>query len=243
MKKNLVGLLAVVLIAAGFVSCNKDDDNNQKESTLKVRIATFADDWDTWTYSYNTEGQLIKVYRDETKQWNFRYNGDSIIISGTDNYKILLGKNGYVASMADDWDARTYTYDALGHLTQVKKNGTVVSNLKIDAGCITTWSKWMMKGTDTQNVEHFKNQTFSTVKNVAKIHNIYSEMFGGSRWLMETGIFGIPSDYLCEQTVWDYSTSPAALTYEFDTNNCVTHEIKTGADYVENYYYTWTVVK
>jgi hypothetical protein len=243
MKKNLFSLMALALFAAFFVSCDKDDDN-QQEATLKVRITTFADDWDTWTYTYNTTGQLTNVYREETKQWDFAYDKDTINISGYETYKLVLGSNGYVATMTDEWgDVRTYTYDASGHMTQIKKNGTVVSNLTIADGCISAWSKWATKGTDTQDTEHFKNQVFSTVKNVAGIQNIYSELSGASRWLMETGLFGIPSTYLCESTVWDYSTSSAALTYVFDTNNCVTQEIKTGADYVENYYYTWTVLE
>jgi len=243
MKKNLFALLAVALVATCFVACNKEDDDPEEEA-LKVRIATFADDWDTWTYTYDEDGDLTNVYREETKQWNFRYNGDSIIITGYNTYELVLGSNGYVATMVDEWgDVRTYTYDASGHMTQIKKNGTVVSNLSIADGCIATWSKWATKGTDTEDTEHFKTQTYSSVENVAGIHNIYSELFGGSRWLIETGLFGIPSDYLSESTVWDYSTSSAALTYEFDANNCVTKEIKTGADYVENYFYTWTVLE
>jgi YD repeat-containing protein len=243
MKKNLLTLMALSLFAFSFVSCDKDDDNKE-ETTLKVRIASFADDWDTWTYNYDAAGILTNVTREESKQWNFAYNADTINISGYETYKLVLGENGYVASMTDEWgDVRIYTYDAAGYMTQVKKNGSVVSNLTVTSGCITSWSKWTMKGTDTENTEHFKNQEFSIVKNVANIHNIYSEMCGASRWLVETGLFGRPSVYLSESTVWDYSTSAAALTYVFDSNNCVTQEIKTGADYVENFFYTWTVLE
>ena len=66
MKKIFGILAAVAMVAACNTSCSKSDDNgggNGGGNTANVRIATWADDWDTYAYTFDAEGKVIKVSR------------------------------------------------------------------------------------------------------------------------------------------------------------------------------------
>ena len=211
MKKIFGILAAVAMVAACNTSCSKSDDNG---------------------------GGKVSRNNGE-REWDFTYTGDKIEATGYSAFTITLGANGYASEYKDEWDTFTYTYDNNGYVTQVKKNGEVCANAVIEDGCITKWSKFEDRNEDGVAEECWKEHIYSNMKNVAGIHNIYVEK-GAGRWLQELGFFGKPTKYLCESNGWDYSDTPSTLTYEFDEKNCVTKEIKSAADYVENYFYSWT---
>lgn len=248
MKKLLTVMAAVAMVATLAVSCSKDDSGSKEDKTVKARVATFSlvgDGWaDVYVYEYNTAGQVSRVYRQgegNEKDWGFTYKGDSVIVtkaSGTVAYRMVVNAAGYVTKATDEWgDVREYAYDANGHMTQVKKNGTVVSNITIQDGCIVSWTKWK------DGAEVAKIHTFSAVKNTFKIQNISSEATDPSRWMYETCLFGVPSEYMCESSKWADSETTATYTYEYDANGCPIKEHKNYGGDLEEFEYTWEVIK
>ena len=101
MKKILGILAAVAMVAACNTSCSKSDDNgggNGGGNTANVRIATWADDWDTYAYTFDAEGKVIKVSRNNgEREWDFTYSGDKIEATGYSAFTITLGANGYAS--------------------------------------------------------------------------------------------------------------------------------------------------
>lgn len=244
--KKIFGILAVAAMAMAFnTSCSEKEDNGGNGGNgngVNVRIASWADDWDKYVYTFDDAGKVVKADRNDGERvWNFAYNGNVVEVTGYSAFTITIGANGYASEYKDEWDTFTYTYNNEGYVTQIKKNGEVCSNVTVVDGCITKWSKFEDRDEDGVAEELWKNHTYSSVKNVAGIHNIYAEK-GAGRWLQELGFFGKPTKYLCESNGWDYSANPSALTYEFDDKGCVTKESKTASDYTENYFYTWTAL-
>lgn len=238
-------MMAAAATALSFATaCSNDDENpggsGSGDPQANVRIASWADDWDSYAYTFDADGKVTKVSRNNgEREWTFTYNGNKIEATGYSAFTITLGDNGYASEYKDEWDTFTYTYDADGYVTQVTRNGEVCANAVIQDGCILKWSKFEDRDEDGTPEEYWKEHTYSNFPNVAGIHNIYVEK-GAGRWLQELGFFGKPTKYLCESNGWDYSDAPSTLSYEFDEKNCVTKETKSAADYEENYFYTWT---
>jgi uncharacterized protein YxeA len=257
MKKIFYILTAVAISATLSLSCsNDDDDNNGNESTgIKVRIASYTESdqdesWaDIYKYTYNADGKVTKITREGldgviNREYAFAYSGNTITITrddkdGDDPYTFLtitLGSNGYASAMSDEWDNYVYTYNADGYMTKIDRSGELRSTITIADNCISTWTRLNNDAWQT------KDHAYSAEENVAHIYNIYSEQFGSSRWLMETGLFGKAGVKLCSDNQWQHSAIGSTLTYELDNNKCVTKEIKTYDGWKEYYAYTWTVL-
>lgn len=204
------------------------------------RIATFADDWDKWYYEYDDAGLPKRVYRmydgAVEKEWIFTYSGESLQISGSNNYSITLNGQGYVASLNDGSDDYSYTYDDDGYLVKVERNGDIYSNIVIENGNIVSWSKF------DDGTEHLKMHTYSDIPNTGGSHCIYSERAGAGRWLVETGLFGKASAYIHAASQWDYSSSATPYEFKYDDKGCISQEIKSPDDWAENFYYTYDVL-
>lgn len=212
----------------------------------RYRVATFADDWDKWYYEYNTDNTVKRIYRlngdgSLDREWVFAYNGTTVTTTGKNAYTMTLNSDGLVKTFLKEAGSEyTYTYDANGYMTQVKLNGTIVSNCVVENGNIVKWSKWTKQGDDTEAREHFKVQSYSTSdKNVAGTHCIYSESAGPSHWLVETGLFGKGSAYCHLTSGWDYSAVSASFTFEKDSNGCISKEIKLYGGDTENFFYSY----
>ncbi len=260
--KKIFGWMLIASMAFGIVACSDDEtpatNNNgnteqggNEPAQPTYRITSWADDWDSYKYSYNAEGKVVGVNRNEGERvWEVVYEGNTVRINYLTDpadeekfYTITLGENGYAASFADCWDTFTYTYDANGYCTQIKKNGEVDSNIVIEDGCLLKWSKFDDRDGDGTAEECWKIHTYGTEKNVAGIRNIYAER-GAGRWIQEMGFFGKATAYLCTGNKWDYNDGQESpLNYELDENGCVTHELKGWDGEVENFYYTWEVVE
>ena len=212
------------------------------QEAAKFRITSFADDWDTWFYEYNADGKVSRVYRtaDGTaggaldREWVLAYNGNTVSITGKNEYTLTLNAQGYVATMVDGSKTYDYLYDSEGYMIQAYKDGAVVANATIENGNITKWSKWR------DGAEVWKLHTYDSNKNVGEAHCIYIESVGPSRWFVETGLFGKANTNLHTSNQWDYSSDGSTFSYEFDANGCVTKEIKHGSWGDENYFYTYT---
>lgn len=252
MKKALL-MFAIVALAASMAltSCKKP----APEPVYYPRMTTYSEDWgngmDQWVYTYNTDGYVTKVVRNWVeagnaildKEWDFAWSYPKLTITGTDNYDITFGANGLVSTMTekgDGWqETYSYSYDVNGYLVSVSRNNDLRSEIVIENGNIKSWTRF---NKDDQ-VWQTKNHTYSHVVNFAGIHNIYSEQAGASRWLMETGYFGMPTMNLCSGNQWAHSDKASTMAYEFDTNNCVTKVVKTYDGYDEISLYTWEMVE
>ena len=213
------------------------------------RILTLADDWDKWYYEYNVDGTVNRAYRLNTdgsldREWKFAYNGHEISTTGKNEYKMTTNdKNLVVKFIPEAGKEYTYEYNAEGYMTKVSLNGSVISNIVIVDGNIIKWSKWTQAASDTAPVEHFKLHTYSTQSNPGGIHSIYSEQFGASRWLVETGLFGKSSKNCHLSSVWDYyegnAEKTSTYTFKVDTNANITQEMKLYGSSLENYFFTY----
>ena len=143
--KKIFGILAIAAMAVSFnTACSKNENNGGNggggEETVKVRLAGWADDWDSYVYEYDAEGKVVKASRnDGEREWNFSYNGNVITATGYSEFTITLGTNGYASEYKDEWDTFTYTYDSEGYVKQIKKNGEVCANAVVEDGCILKW--------------------------------------------------------------------------------------------------------
>lgn len=232
------------LAVLSAASCQKNSNTDKPEQKIEKRIAKFSlvgDGWaDVYQYSYDDQGRVSKVYREESKQWAFEYKENQCIITNAEGGKstLTLNEKGLCTTMVDEWgDERTYTYNSADQVTEIKKNGTVVSKLTIEDGCIVNWTR--TRDGEEQNKIH----TYMSTKNVGSIHNIRSEATDPSQWLYETGMFGKGTAYLCSSSQWSHSEAKATYTYDFDEDGYVIAEHKDYPDWPEEFAYEWEVVK
>ncbi len=229
----------------GSIYFNESDYGSVSFTTTSIvivyRIASFADDWDTYYYDFNDDGTVDRVYRlwdgELDKEWVFAYSGTSISVTGSSTYAITLNDAGYVATLNDGSNDYAYTYDENGYMIEVSKNDSVISSSVIEDGNIMSWSKL----SDGETV--WKDHTYSSSLNIARVHCIYSESCGFSRWLAETNLMGEASVNCHATNKWDYSDTSSVFSFEYDSNNCISQEIKDYDGYIENFFYTYTVVE
>ncbi len=238
--KKFFAIAALFAVAAfSLSSCGNDDPSS------KYRIASFADDWDTWVYSYDDAGKLVSIVRGENDRvYEFQYKAPGVVIKYTkggeakNDITLTLNDNGLCTKFVDEYgDEFTYTYDANGYVTSVKKFDELKANVVIENGNIAKWSKF------ENGAEVWKVHTYGAADNVNGIHNIYAE-FGAGRFLRETGLFGKGTAKLCTVNQWDKEGgTPSELNYEYDDNGNIVKEIKTFPNKpdskAENYFYTW----
>ncbi|WP_294471235.1 fibronectin type III domain-containing protein [uncultured Bacteroides sp.] len=201
------------------------------------RIATFADDWDKWYYEYNDNGTVKRIYRlyneELDREWLFAYEGNTITVTGRDNYSMTLNEQGYVATFVSGSNTYEYTYNEDGYMTKAEKNGNISSNIVIENGNIMQWTRF------SDGAEQFKVQTYSAIPNVGGAHCIYAEGSGPSRWLVETGLFGKASASCHTSSGWQHSSVASTYTFEYDENGCIKEESKDYNGDVEKFYYTY----
>ena len=155
------------------------------------------------------------------------------------NYDCALNDMGFVSTLTDEWgDTFAFTYDKEGRITKIDKGEKNITTVTIEDGCIVTWTR--INDGETQT----KNHKYISTKNVGDIHNIYPEVYPiAGRWMMETGLFGHGTAYLCGENQWAHSDAKGVLTYDTDADGFVTAEHKDYPDWPEEFAYTWEVVK
>ncbi len=246
--KKIFSIMAMMIAVSVIVSSCKPVEPEEPE--YSYRVATYAAEWssgtDQWVYTYDATGKVTGIIRNWVvdnnpvldKEWDFAWAYPNLTISGSNNYQITFGSNGYVSSMTesgDGWaETYTYTYDSNGYLVSVSRDGELRSEIVIENGNIKTWSRL------SDGVWQVKNHTYSTVENEYGIYNIYSERAGAGRWLMELGYFGKPCKNLCATNQWAHSDKGSTMQYDFDTtNNTIVRVIKTYDGEDEISHYTW----
>ena len=199
MKKILL-LIAALSVAMLFASCKKDenkkiDDEDAPTVSFEWRgvIERLADAWDYWDFSYNANGTIKKVDRDNgDRVWNWDWAGDGTLQAsviggknGADQITIYRSSDGTISSMNMGDDSYQYTYTN-GILTQVKKNGTVVTTITVSNGNITK----VVDGENTMEFEYGdENNTNGFM--LHWLDQYISEAYPSwRRFLVEGGMFG-----------------------------------------------------
>lgn len=251
MKRILNIILAAALVCGAATACEKDGGNNGGggDDTVNARMTGYSITADGWTdyfeFTYNAEGKVSKIeqyYLDEgtevtDKEWNLAYNGNTISLTGYAEGTFTLGENGYVSKYVVGGVTYDYTYNNGGFLTQIKQDGTVVSNIVIVDDCISTWSRF------TDGVEEPKVQTYASVKNIAGLHTTHNDKAAPERRAFyEAGLFGRTSAYMTATSGWQNSTDKATFTYDYDENGLPVAEHKDYPGWPEEFEFTWDII-
>lgn len=116
--KKLFLIVAAMFAAVSFSACSDDDDNGGKAPTPEkwVKQIVFRAEWDeswTTTITYDSENRVKKVDTFLGRDYEFTYNGNSLIVKGSDRtYTCKLNSDGYVTEVTEnDFDKdETYYY-------------------------------------------------------------------------------------------------------------------------------------
>lgn len=235
MKKifNFVMIAAIAACTMTFVSCEKTkggkEGNEDKTPTYRMKsFSNIGDGWeDKWTFTYNTDGRLKEANRGDTDHdWLFTYNGNNVSVklaNGNAAFDITLDGNGHATTVKDYGKNCTYTYqyDNAGFLIKGFKDGVANTEVSIQNNCIMYWTRVGDEGW------RYKDHTYDTsIKNLGGVHTSYSEDCGLSRWLHEAGLLGKAPAYVCLTAQWRDREKKAEYQYEYDSNGCITKEIK-----------------
>ena len=248
MKKVFYAFVLLAAVAAAFSSCKKDD--NKDDNKIVKRLTQCGDQWDVYVFSYDSDGKIAKVNRNEgEKVWTFNWTENKAdyaekkkdgTMENLDPWTFTLTSDGYLAEFSNNWgDTWKMTYSD-GYLTKIerKDKGTVVANCTWVDGDLRKWSRF------ESETEQWKIQTFLTDENVGGIFPDATDKAGVGRWMFELGLMGKPSKHLLDVAGWEGSTSSAVQTYEKDADGYVTKVNKVyGTDEPEVYEYAWEVVK
>lgn len=132
--KKLILIVAAMFAAVSFSACSDDDDNGGKAPTpekwVKQIVFRLVQDelWTTTTsITYDSENRIKKVDDLVVGDYEFTYNGNSLIVKSDDRtYTCKLNSDGYVTEITeDDFDKdETYYYKMEyknGYLQRVEK--------------------------------------------------------------------------------------------------------------------------
>lgn len=246
MKRFIIAFAMLAVVGLAFSSCKKDD---KEEPKIVKRLAMCGDQWDKYVFTYDNNGKVTLVNRNEGERtWTFTW-ADKV---GTAKYVkegeekgdwvFTFGDNGYLKTYANEWgDTWGFTYDANGYLTKVvrtDKDNALKANCTWTSGDLTKWSRM------TDDGEQWKLQSFLADENVAGIFPDATDKTDVPRWVFELGYCGKPSKHLLDEAVWEGSDTKAVHTYEKDEDGFVTKVSKVyGTDDPEIYEYQWEVVK
>ena len=245
--KKIIYAIAIMAVAALAFSCGKNDP----EPKIQKRLAMCGDQWDKYAFTYNEDGTLALVNRNEGERtWTFTWAdnvGTAAYVKDGEakgNWVFTLGDNGYLTSWANEWgDTWAFSYDANGYLTKIVRSDKdpvlVKANCDLTNGDLGKWSRYKDDGS-----EEWKIQSFLEEENVGGIFADASDKAGVDRWIFEVGMCGKASKHLLDQAAWEGSEAIAVHTYEKDEDGFVTkvNKVYDGGD-PEIYEYSWEVIK
>lgn len=224
--KRMFVYLWVMICSLGFTACSDDDGNGDTEKGYKVSKITahFHEDEDEdeiRTYSYDSQGRMIKYVYDENQIVTYTYKSNQIVVNGLEDGEEIwkLNDNGYIVQGESEDEEIAYTYDNLDQLQKMEYTDGDIH--------IFTWRD----GNIVKVVEAFgevyestSEFTYSSVENKVDFdfssylgdYHFYDELYNGS-------YFGKPNKNLvltC-QTKEGNETSNYRYEYSFNENGCV----------------------
>ena len=250
----IAGILAVT-----FTSCKKDKDDgddNKLEAALIKTIGveySYADDVETYLFVYDTNKRIDTIYNywneeiDKILKYDYSVLGKLTIknlTSGSDYRSYELNAQGMVSK--EDWGGGEYalfTYDANGFLSTIVEHWGDADHLKYKAditnGNIIRHTRYADDGVTVTRIKEF----FYTPGD--NVFGIYQASLIDNTFLPMGNLFGKPSAKLVQYLeYWDPRQDPIVkkrtdITYEFDAKNRIIKMVRKGADWQEEYTFTY----
>lgn len=256
MKKIFSISLVLFAVAAMFVSCDKDNNEDDEQAfkqtaRMKTLVAVYGDDNETWAYTYDAQGRVATV----AASWNgevysnftFTYEGNKCTVKDGDKaaFDIDLNADGLAVKIKDYDKNKTVDLTYVdGFIATAKVDGEDATQQSVTNECVDYWTR---KG-DGDTWRH-KEHTYTDKENVGAVHTEWAEDAGLKRWLYESGIVGRASRYCCATAQWADRTALAEYAYEYDAaTGAITKETKSygepGAlEFDCEFTFTWEAIK
>jgi len=237
--KKFILLAVTAAMVFSFNSCSKDNGGQgsdpEPQFKREYRVTSFGDNWsdDPYTIAYNANGTVKSVTCGKEVR-EFNYYGTTLTINkgAIIEYTMTLNEMGFATKIQNADHTWDITYDANGFLILAKKDGTQCTNLGIENGNITYWTRY----DSTNSYWRKKMATYTDTVNTGCVQTHWAEDLGVGRWVWEARLVGNTSVNELETSYWmnfgDVKAEKTAVfQYERDANGCITKEIK--------YYGTW----
>ncbi len=237
MKKINYLLLSVIAIGTIVISCKKNDDNNVVTPT-RIKTITIGSNSDTFTY--DSQNRILTEKPNGNIKTVYLYKGsDSVIIlsvnlntndtSRSGNYKI--NANGVATQQVQSGNVTNFVYDANNYkiFSSNINSVTYADSFYVSSGNITQQiSKYNSGISSTRTVIDY---TLDSKKNTITNETNGKSFLGKSNANLITSDRRITTDFgICiippclPPTITESNFN---YTYEFDSNNRVTKQIKT----------------
>jgi hypothetical protein len=255
MKKQFMPLLMFALATLGFASC--DPKNNGEEPELekkeyRLQKLSFLYNWEnmdeakakvtSWTYSYDTNGRVIKVVETgedwaETMVFDYSKAGQVTFVREEveKNRILLLNDKNLVTSYKNAWGDGgdvNFEYDANGMLLKIYEDygePELKSTFTIENGNAVSFTR----------SDRVKGFTFSSGLNLGNIHQVVNDNFIDD-WKAHTGLFGAANKNLNTEVKWSDKEAVTKITYDFYEDGRVKRSKRTdGATWFEYYDYVY----
>jgi hypothetical protein len=247
MKKNLFFLGLAVLLAAGIVSCKKDDNNTNTAKAYQVKSISFAADWaggtEMWDFTYDATSKKVTQFGnywegalDKTIVYDYSASGKLTLTRDAAVYASYdINNLGYITK--DDWGGgewASFEYDANGYLWKVYEHWGDADHLKyqmtITNGNITKITTFDDDGVTEKKIKEF---TYTFGKNVNGLHQANAV---DSDWKTNGNFYGKASKNLVDFfQYWDPKVNPvvkytSSMSYTFDDKDRPSVVTKTLTD-------------
>lgn len=124
------GTMAIMLATFAFVSCSKDNDDDEPKTLSKkvTRMVAIDGDYTTTCY-FDSEGRVTSTQNEGgTRTWTYQYSGNKItstlkdVTDPDNNYSVVWNytmENGRIVSEESSNGSSTYNYSADGYITSI----------------------------------------------------------------------------------------------------------------------------
>lgn len=256
------------IAAMALVACNNKDNpgGGGSEDPHGIKLEYRITKLDGKTFTYDASGK-VATYGDDLEIRTFSYNGDKLTIkdkwreTASDpwskeiiEYEMTLNEKGFATTVVCGEDVTTIKYDMQGFFVEAKKNGEKITEQTIEDNNVMAWGRYDSEHSFWRQ----KKATYLDKVNVGQVQTHWAEDLGFSRWLHEARLFGNTSYNVMESCRWwNYGDEPAAKTavyeYTYDANGCITKETKyygvwnetdiTGLDFDDEHTFEWEKIK
>lgn len=246
-------MVAFAVTSLTMTSCNKDDnddDNNIVVAASKIKTISvnYGDGVEGWEFFYDANKRITHILNSwegevvDTIKYDYSVAGKLTITKEGNPTVYELNSAGIVVKeIWDETSYASYSYDANGYLTSVSEYWDGADHKKYDVevtnGNVTKHTRYGDDGA----VNRIKTFTFTTGDNKSEIQQTNAV---DSNWKTVGGLFGKSSSKLVDYLeYWDAGDEAnkrtTTITYTFDTKNRVSTMVRAGADWQEDYAFSY----
>lgn len=246
-------MAAIAVTSLTMTSCNNDDDDDDNNivveaSKIKTISVNYGDGVEGYEFNYDANDHITKIYNTwegeavDTIIYDYSVAGKLTITK--EDYPTVYELNSEGLVTKEIWDETSYasyTYDANGYLTAVNEYWDGANHKKyeveIASGNVTKHTRYGDDGA----VNRIKTFTYTTGDNKSELQQTNAV---DSNWKTVGGLFGKSSSKLVDYLeYWDAgdeaNKKTTTITYTFDAKNRVSTMVRAGADWQEDYAFTY----